>query len=528
MKTMISFALFLFMCNTLYAQNSETTKKPKIEEFEEDEVKQTDNDNINTNVFTLNLSKPSRTSLKSSEKNSKRLSFRSRDLIQFEVVGGNPFKYKYVINNKLIDFFDDKSEQPIKKIEDALKLQQTAGVQTAEASEVDKDSEIKELTQLKNKITTSGVKSVSSDLFIKENKISTASKNAAIADINTKIDSIKKSKYEPRAIYSMRYLRSIDQMVRDPKNVAEDKALVLNAIIEIRTSVNSSLVDISSYERAIKSTELLYIKSFKRDRAKYRKNFDSIVRQYLNVMKDVRKFDRISNEFEATSTELKEDWNKIIDIINSLYKVKVDNLTLPIDINGKNIDVVEISLERFEDNNPIATDTYKYSLWVKGGLKIDVSGGIFLTSLVNNEYVTESRTTTIEGEEVQRRVIRKKEKGNFEFGFGSAINISHRSASWVNPTLNFGALFTVNQQFQLLSGLGAILGKEERIIVTGGVSMGRVTRISEPYIDDGLQLYDLGESGVVPTANRFDFGYYFGLTYNFSKNKKQKGAENSN
>ena len=35
------------------------------------------------------------------------------------------------------------------------------------------------------------------------------------------------------------------------------------------------------------------------------------------------------------------------------------------------------------------------------------------------------------------------------FGFGTMVNISLRGGSWVKPALNFGALFTSNQKFQI-------------------------------------------------------------------------------
>jgi hypothetical protein len=187
---------------------------------------------------------------------------------------------------------------------------------------------------------------------------------------------------------------------------------------------------------------------------------------------------------------------------------------MPIEFNGKNIDFIQLGLKKFDKSSPVPVEEYDYNIWIVGGFKIDISGGIYISSLVNKEYYTDS-DPAIAG----NKIISEKEKGNFDFGFGSSINISHRSASWINPTLNVGAMFTTNQQFQLLTGVGAILGKEERIIFSSGVSMGRITQIAQ-NLQVGTSV-DLGSTGSIPTSSVFAFGYYFGITYNFSKAKKQ-------
>ena len=101
------------------------------------------------------------------------------------------------------------------------------------------------------------------------------------------------------------------------------------------------------------------------------------------------------------------------------------------------------------------------------------------------------------------------------------INVSLRGGSWVRPGLSIGALFTTNQKFQLLTGLGFIIGKEERIVLHTGLSMGRISRVSDNYKTDGSVSYNLGTEGTLPMTEKFSFGHFFGLTYNFGKVKKQ-------
>jgi hypothetical protein len=51
--------------------------------------------------------------------------------------------------------------------------------------------------------------------------------------------------------------------------------------------------------------------------------------------------------------------------------------------------------------------------------------------------------------------------------------------------------------------------------------MGSINTISDNYKSDGSTSYNLGTSGVVPTTNKFSFGHFFGITYNFGKTNKQ-------
>lgn len=476
--------------------------------------------NLTTNIYTLNLSTPTINSVYSSQK-TKRLTIQSRDLLQVKLIGGNPFRYKYVINNRFINFFEDQFDNPLQSIDKVLQKETPKPANSAEDTEKEKENSVKDLEntkstiQIKNKVTDTEKK------VFEKFQITYRNKSDAIAKIDTKIDSIKNKQYVPFAVNSLEYLR-LNDSYKTPSNLEEDKNAVIDAILKLKDNSESFVNELNSYKRAVNSASELNVGIFKKDRLIYKKRADTLARTYGKIKIDFKKFDKIGDAYTRVETELKSDFTQILNDLNFFYSIKLDNYLLPIDIHGKNIDVVEISLERFEHNSPIAVDKNVYNIWVKGGFKIDISGGIFLTSLVNKEYITEDRTVIIDNQEEQRQVIRQREKGNFEFGFGTAINISHRSASWINPTLNVGALFTVNQQFQLLTGLGAILGKEERIIFSGGLSMGRVSRISEAYEADGTTEYDLGTAGVVPTSNRFDFGYYFGVTYNFSKNKKAK------
>lgn len=212
---------------------------------------------------------------------------------------------------------------------------------------------------------------------------------------------------------------------------------------------------------------------------------------------------------------IKENIDKSQEMLKSFekkYFFKNDFYTLPVDIQGKNADAIEFTIKRFnkETNQEDEAFTGKYKVWITGGLKIDISAGVFLTSLFDRQYETRDAVsgTTLKN-------ISLKNHGQYDFAFGSTINTSFRLNSWIQPQINFGAIFTQNQKFQMILGAGAILGREERWILSGGLSMGVVDRLADGFQNGGS--YDLGASGQIPIVKQFKFGHFIGITYNLSK-----------
>lgn len=233
------------------------------------------------------------------------------------------------------------------------------------------------------------------------------------------------------------------------------------------------------------------------------------------------KYSAVKTELDQTKKEIEKTMK---EITQKFYTIELVVYTLPVDVQGKNIDALEFRLHRTDKETKeedLSFASTPYNIWIKGGFKIDVSAGIFATSLFDDEF-DKRDDPAIAG----NKIITLKNGGDYDLALGSTINAYVRLNSWVVPTINLGAVFTQNEKIQILFGGGVILGKQERIILTGGVSMGKVNRIADSYNVGGS--YNLGDSGDVPTQNQFKFGHFFGITYNLSKVKKislDKGIE---
>jgi hypothetical protein len=280
-----------------------------------------------------------------------------------------------------------------------------------------------------------------------------------------------------------------------------------NKILEFKKSIDSFITTISDDDK-LNFDELNLMK------ASFKEEYLMLLKDKEGLQEKIAEINNLSSNTSETQIEIEGILESTRVVIEKLFNTKQNTYLLPLDINGDNIDYVEIQLDIYDGENE-TPETYKYKVWIKGGLKIDVSGGVYLTSLLDKEYYT----TDSENNE---KLIYESDLGNYDFGFGTMVNISLRGGSWARPTLNFGAMFTSNQKFQMLTGLGLILGKNERFVIHSGISMGRVNVLRDDYQTDGVTTYDLGADGTVPVNEKFRFGHFFGITYNFSKPKSNK------
>ncbi|KIA97614.1 hypothetical protein OA93_13920 [Flavobacterium sp. KMS] len=312
---------------------------------------------------------------------------------------------------------------------------------------------------------------------------------------------------------------SVDNHKEPIKDIIKKNEELIQNIDNLNIEVES-LYEILKQKNALVEADYSERKEFL-DRAKeqLKKNYE-LLNSFENV-EEKSKYIQVKESLLVTKIKAEKS---IATIIEKFFSVDLEIYTLPIDLQGKNIDVVEFKLRRFDretKDEDLSFASTPYNIWIRNGLKIDVSAGIFFTSLYDEEYDKRDDPAT-----AGNKIITLKNSGDYDMAFGSTINTYIRMNSWIVPTLNFGAVITQDEKLQVLLGVGAILGKQERIIFSAGVSMGKVDRIADDYQVGSS--YNLGDSGTIPTQSQFKFGSFFGITYNLSKVKKislDKGIE---
>lgn len=187
----------------------------------------------------------------------------------------------------------------------------------------------------------------------------------------------------------------------------------------------------------------------------------------------------------------------------------------PAPTNMKNFDMIKIELEKI-DKQSDQTEKYEYDIFIKGGLKVDFSAGIFTSFLKNDEYNLVDSLGE-DGAPTNRKMIRRKDNGGANIGFGGMVNIGIRSgASWISPGISFGLLLDTKPSLQFLSAFTLALGKTERLLLHGGVALGFVKRVDGLPVDKYIPSAQIGS--VVPTVDKFLARPFLGISYNLSKN----------
>ncbi|MCB0560148.1 MAG: hypothetical protein H6573_29745 [Lewinellaceae bacterium] len=147
---------------------------------------------------------------------------------------------------------------------------------------------------------------------------------------------------------------------------------------------------------------------------------------------------------------------------------------------------------------------------VYGGFKINASIGVSFGSYFN----------TPEGYFLRDSVIKSEEKDSFFPVLTSFIHFYNQGSGNISLGGTFGLGLSIGgdeglQSANFLLGPSLILGRGERIVLSGGIMGGKVTRLGQGYqVGDRL----ISEVDNVPTRSVYQMGYFAGLSFNLISN----------
>lgn len=486
-----------------------------------------------TTVMEIDMNRPHARSVviteydrKERPKENKSLSMRTSKCLQVTLKDCNPFKYTYAIDATPVSLFEGRS--PFDTIQNNLNKVQSEVTEASNDKKADGTN-----TETPKDTTAIHDENVALAQVQKKNGVVSARKTIREKNI-TGIDTTSMETIQATAAHK---IMENNRKIENSKNAAVDTNSVsytetIHKTYKLILDARALLENIKLFESSVKPEDFLNQGTYEKRVALFQLQFDTVIKEYRMYYEDVNRDDTAgANPAAVKKLEKLRGWyREILKSLNSIQNYLVDiqlyNYTLPIDINGSNIDAVQVNVRRTSIKQPAVTDNYSYRVWVKGGIKIDVSAGVFLSSLTDKQYQVKDVDTNADYKTIQR-----KNTGDLNLGFGSTMNFSLRTgAAWVKPSLNFGVLFTTNttQKFQFLTSFGLILGKEQRGVLHFGAAFGPVTTLQNGYVDDGSVSYKLGVTGTVPTMEKFDIGYFFGFTYNITQPNVQKDAGQAN
>ncbi|HRI20677.1 MAG TPA: hypothetical protein PLA68_06970 [Panacibacter sp.] len=320
------------------------------------------------------------------------------------------------------------------------------------------------------------------------------------------------------------------------KKLSEIQSFVLFTALEVGKQLQNAVINESRFENLLKQETC--IDTFRVQIYRHLKNDSSLylyiqdVCAYLNVL--IKYLELDNTVFTDPVKNINTNFATFLNYIKTLDFVDKNNTreyTLPTYNNLKNIDLIRYQIDR-EDILTKSKQTYNYDIWLKGGIKIDFSGGIFLSQLKDEVFNKNAVYDTVGSDVIARTdslFIDKQNSGKYQFAFGGMVNMSLRSGvNWITPGISLGIGYSNTTQLQFMGAINFQLGKTERIILHLGFAGGEVKRLDLSQITFNPKT-DVFMSGnrykikadasnySLPYIDKFSFKPFFGISYNLSK-----------
>lgn len=167
---------------------------------------------------------------------------------------------------------------------------------------------------------------------------------------------------------------------------------------------------------------------------------------------------------------------------------------------------------------------YNYNFHVRGGVKIDVSAGLFWNmGMFDDEFSLKEV-----GDSTQ--VFSLSPTVGTRPTFGTLFNIYRRSNQQIKPSINVGLGTDIEKVYYYFGG-GLMLGRSERVSLNAGGVGGVVFRIPNQYRDQDNTIFPDPIDNVVTdiqlrARNEFKIGWFIGVSYNLSG--KNRGTMENN
>ncbi|MDZ4713328.1 MAG: hypothetical protein SGI89_13535 [bacterium] len=194
-----------------------------------------------------------------------------------------------------------------------------------------------------------------------------------------------------------------------------------------------------------------------------------------------------------------------------LSKVNVENFTVRSSQQkaGKDELVYKISIKPISDEiakkyGVRRVEDFKIELEVLGGFRFDFSTGVYVTGLVNENFITFKENDS-------SRILRNGDS-KINMGLSALAHGYCRTGKDVNIGFNVGVGVTSDENVQYLAGLSLLIGKKQRIILNGGGTIGKVNRLSS-LVTEGQKYKEIPV--VDYNIKEYKISWYGGVTYNF-------------
>jgi hypothetical protein len=269
-----------------------------------------------------------------------------------------------------------------------------------------------------------------------------------------------------------------------------------------------------SYKQFKSSYELYLVNDvvkqrFSDDDIKIKRSVSSLLSEIETLKSNIDKYNY---------SELFQNINVLFTELNNENNFFVTSDPVQAEKDVINFDIKITPRKNIKSSSVLETRDFSTSVPIKGGIKIDFSTGLFVTTgLYDRSY----STTTSTSDSTKSSISENKNNSLAQLSLGALMHISPRWTSSFKPSFSWGLGLNSSDltNANLFIGASAMFGNNDRFIVSTGVSLANVdylkgkyslnTEISTEDIDDDL------------TAKAARAGWFISFTYNLTNKKKE-------
>lgn len=333
-----------------------------------------------------------------------------------------------------------------------------------------------------------------------------------------------------------------DSTEKEIENVLQERTMAINKTtkdsIEKRVNDFEALLqktqklNLDNFEQALKTGYLdTYLKSQhdKNDSKLKAAKEDYAWQQYLisiyksNFKSQIKIRDSL---IETLSKSVDKEIQKKPDV--TVRPLTEKSLT---DIQVPNSDLVNLKIT-VKDNEGKVVSTVPLSYYNRAGYKIDFSTGFFYTNLEDQEYKAVNKFSSAPPYTSIDTVfqIKQKEKGKGKIAIGVLAHYYPRWFKYFNIAASCGFSYQAeNRIVNFLTGLSVLCGNQQRFIISGGASFGKVKALDTNFYEKDKDYHKsvLNEKTEIPVTERLKSSLFFGVSYNLGTINNSKSIKRS-
>ena len=158
------------------------------------------------------------------------------------------------------------------------------------------------------------------------------------------------------------------------------------------------------------------------------------------------------------------------------------------------------------------------------GAKFDISSGFVLDFGLTDPSYYFDKTTDLSGGKVYVR--RGGDSGNVNPSIAVFLNGYKRTSTNFKLGGALGVGLSNNARFRLYAGPSLIIGRKERIVLSGGVSFGAISRLADGYTERMELDNNTSLPNEVPTVlDHYKAGGYIGVGFNLTGKENKSFME---